>query len=72
MSSRARVNSFRFPLGETVVEKEVGERVVEVHVVRSDGVVLVGVGLLTEQNIRLLQCRTVIMRKAKLISLFGL
>ena len=59
------MSSFRFPLGETVVEKEVCERVVEVRVVRKDAVVLVGVGVLPEQNIRLLQRRTVIMKKAK-------
>ena len=52
------MNSFGFPLGETVVEKEVCERVVEVRVVGEDGVVLVGVGVLPEQDVRLLQRRT--------------
>ena len=66
------MNSFGFPFGETVVEKEVCERVVEVRVVGEDGVVLVGVGVLPEQDVRLLQRRTVIMKNAYQIRVFGL
>ena len=46
---------FLLPLPEAVVEEEVGERVVEVLVVGADAVVLVGVGLLPEEDVLLLQ-----------------
>ena len=56
-------DSFGLPLGEAVVEEEVGEGVVEVRVVREDGVVLVRVGVLPEQDIGLLQGSTEMIKK---------
>ena len=55
--------SFCLPLCKAVVEEEVGERVVEVRVVGADAVVLVRVGVLTEQDVGLLQCSTETMKR---------